>query len=121
MTTWIVIYLFTGLIIGCLRQIFRKESVRSKFQEVWKEQLEKLADKKEISKWKNGERTVFSANPDSNLLARASLEAKDDVEEWSETLSAFVILMAWVFLWGLLLLEIIFWGLVFLVKKMAKA
>ena|SRR3989338_2319546 len=122
MATWIGVYIFVGLIIGCLRQIFRKESVKGMFQEVYGERLEKLANKKEIAKWEseNSERIAFSANPDSSLLARAALEAKEDVEQKGEHFWVFILLMAWVFLWGAWLLETVFLGLISLVKKLAK-
>ena len=102
MTTWIVIYLLVGLVAGCLRQIFRKKSVKGMFQEIYGERLEKLANKKEISKWEseNGDRITFSANPDSGLWARATLEAKEDIEQKGEPFWAFMMLMAWVFFGG---------------------
>ena len=100
MTTWIAIYFLLGLVAGCLRQIFRKESARNKFQNVFSEKLEELAKKKKISKWENEERTVFSVDPNADLWTRAVLESKEDVEKTGETFWALALIMGYTILWG---------------------
>ncbi|HEY4484124.1 MAG TPA: hypothetical protein VI978_00135 [Candidatus Paceibacterota bacterium] len=97
---WFIAYLLVGLTIGCIRQIFRKGSVRSKFQKAFLEELEELAKKNETSKWEGAGRKVFSANPNASLWTRAVIESKEDVEKTGETFWVLALTMGHMVLWG---------------------
>ena len=115
--TTLIVYLLIGLAIGCVRQIFSKRNAKSQFQEALSEELEKLAKKKEIDKWENEERRVFSANPNSGLWARAALASEKDVIKMGEGYWTLMKIAGWTLFWGPVLVETVLSKILGLFKK----